>query len=155
MANGIAAAGSGVGTVAVGPFLAKLMSALGWKHSARIFSALLLIPTLAALVYRVPASYANQYKGSGEKGHEQPKPKILDLSVFKNRAFIVLCFAMSVFMMGYFVPFVHVVSFLLVLLVLIFPRASLPPQCMYFRERDMCSVHVHIHYTFIILLNNS
>lgn len=102
LANGIAAAGSGVGTVAVGPLLEELMSSLGWKHTARIFAGLLLIPTFAALVYCVPSTCHK-----GEKGDEKPKTKILDLSVLKNPAFIVLCVAMSVFMLGYFVPFIH------------------------------------------------
>lgn len=109
MANGVAAAGSGVGTVVIGPLLQILMSSVGWKNTARIFAGLLLIPTLAALAYCVPKSAASQSKDDEARGRK--KPKIFDFSVLFNPAFLVLCFAMSIFMMGYFVPFIHLVSF--------------------------------------------
>ena len=110
-ATGIALAGSGVGTLAVGPLIEILILQFGWKNAARIFAGLLLIPTLAALVYRVPASSSNQCNGEGEKGHEKPKKTILDFSILKNRTFVFLCIAVSTFTLGYFVPFVYVVSF--------------------------------------------
>ena len=102
LANGIAAAGS-VGTIALGPLLETLLSTLGWKITARILSGLLLIPVLAALVYRVP-------KSSSIQRQDKPKLKLLDLSVLKHRGFIVLCVAISIFMMCYPVPFIHLVS---------------------------------------------
>ena len=108
LANGIAAAGSGVGTVAVGPLLQELISAIGWRNTLRVCSGLLLIPTLAALAYCVPE---NRNKKEKEANLPKPKIKIVDFSVLKNRAFIVLCLAMSTFMLGYFVPFVHSVSY--------------------------------------------
>ena len=107
LANGIAAAGSGVGTVAVGPLLQLLLSAVGWRHTLRIFAGFLFIPTLAALAYCVPESRNKKEK---EANLPKPKIKIVDFTVLKNPAFMVLCVAMSTFMLGYFVPFIHVVS---------------------------------------------
>ena len=109
MANGVAAAGSGVGTVVVGPILQILMTSLGWKNAARIFAGFLLIPTFAALAYCVPKSNCPQSKDEEARGRK--KPKIFDITVLCNPAFLVLCFAMSIFMLGYFVPFIHLVSF--------------------------------------------
>ena len=103
LANGIAAAGSGVGTVAMGPLLEMVMSTLGWKNAARIFSCFLLIPILAALVYRVPPS------NPCHRGNERQKAKILDLGVLKNRAFMFLCLGMSMLQLGYPIPLIHLV----------------------------------------------
>lgn len=94
--------------MAVGPLLQLLLSATGWRHTLQIFAALLLVPTLAALAYCVPESRNKKEK---EANLPKPKIKIVDFSVLKNPAFMVLCVAMSTFMLGYFVPFVHVVSF--------------------------------------------
>lgn len=107
LANGIAAAGSGVGTVAVGPLLQVLLSATGWRHTLRICAGLLVIPTIAALAYCVPE---NRNKKEKEANIPKPKIKIVDFSVLKNPAFLILCVAMSTFMLGYFVPFIHLVS---------------------------------------------
>ena len=96
-----------MGTVAVGPLIQVLLSATGWRNTLRIFAGLLIIPTLAALAYCAPE---NRNKKEKEANLPKPKIKIVDFSVLKNPAFMILCVAMSTFMLGYFVPFVHLVS---------------------------------------------
>lgn len=65
--------------------------------------------TIGSLLYRVPSQTGKEV----EKVEETEKPKrppMFDFSVFKNKAFLVWCISLSAFMMGYFVPFVHLVS---------------------------------------------
>lgn len=93
--------------MAVGPLLELLLSNFGWRNTLRIFAGFLVIPTLAALAYCLPESRNKKKK---ESNLPEQKIKIVDFSVLKNRAFLVLCFAMSIFMLGYFIPFIHLVS---------------------------------------------
>ena len=91
----------------MGPLLQVLLSATGWRNTLRIFAGLLLIPTLAALAYCLPE---NRNKKEKEANLPKPNIKIVDFTVLQNPAFIILCVAMSTFMLGYFVPFIHLVS---------------------------------------------
>ena len=93
----------------MGPLLQVILSATGWRNTLRILAGILLVPTLASLAYRLPKNKMNNEK---DVDIPQPKRKIVDFSVLKNPAFLVLCIAVSTFMMGYFIPFVHLVSVL-------------------------------------------
>ena len=110
LANGIVTAGSGVGTVVMGPIMQLTVNHLGWANSTRVLAGMLCFCTIGSLLYRVP-SQTDQKVEKGVEEKEKPKrPPMFDFSVFKNKAFLVWCIALSAFMMGYFVPFVHLVS---------------------------------------------
>ncbi|XP_029214258.2 monocarboxylate transporter 10-like [Acropora millepora] len=110
LANGIVTAGSGVGTIAMGPIMQLAVNRLGWANSTRVLAGMLSLCTIGSLLYRVP----NQNNKTAEKAEREEKPQrppIFDISVFCNKAFLVWCISLSTFMMGYFVPFVHLPAY--------------------------------------------
>ena len=93
----------------MGPIMQLAVNRLGWANSTRVLAGMLSLCTIGSLLYRVP----NQNNKSVEKVEREERPKrppIFDFSVFCNIAFLVWCISLSTFMMGYFVPFVHLVS---------------------------------------------
>ncbi|XP_065643931.1 monocarboxylate transporter 10 [Hydra vulgaris] len=98
LVNGIVSCGSGVGTMALGPILNFINESYGWRVSNRLTSVLLLCTSGVSFLYRpiISSPSPNNYK--------QP---LFDFSIFQNKAFIVFTFALFIFMLAYFVPFVH------------------------------------------------
>ena len=106
LANGIVTAGSGIGTLAMGPFYHVILSNLGWKMMLRILCGLGFLVFLSALLYRpLPAKYKRAQKTETPTGS-----KFFDLSVWKMKPFIVWVISMSLLFIGYFVPFIHLVG---------------------------------------------
>lgn len=98
-------AGSGIGTLTFGPVLQYILQRYGLAISLRILSGVSLLLLFAALTYK-------PYRSPLEELFEvkrQPGP-FLDLSIWQNKAFCVYTLAVAVFMLGYFIPYVHLVS---------------------------------------------
>ena len=110
LANGIVTAGSGVGTIAMGPVMQLTVNYFGWANSTRVLAGMLCLCTIGSLLYRVPSQTDKEVQKGVEETEKPKRPPMFDFSVFKNKAFLVWCIALSAFMMGYFVPFVHLVS---------------------------------------------
>lgn len=93
----------------MGPLMQLAVNYLGWAHAARVFGGILSLCTIGSLLYKVPSKAGKEV----EKAVEEPKrkrPPMFDFTIFKNKAFLIYCLSLSAFMMGYFVPFVHLVS---------------------------------------------
>ncbi|CAH3160523.1 unnamed protein product [Pocillopora meandrina] len=102
LANGIVTAGSGVGTLAMGPLFHVILSSMGWKKMLRIFSGLGIVMLICALLYRpLPAKYKRAQK------QPEKKTKLFDFSVWKMKSFVFWVISMSLLFIGYFVPFIH------------------------------------------------
>lgn len=98
-----------MGTIAMGPLMQLAVNYLGWSHAARVFGGILSLCTIGSLLYKLPSQTGKEV----EKAVEEPirkKPPMFDFTIFKNKAFLIYCLSLSAFMMGYFVPFVHLVS---------------------------------------------
>ena len=106
LANGIITAGSAVGALVMGPTINMLLERVGWRNTMRILGGVACATALAALTYRPPP--VNMVKR--EVNFEQKRKKIIDMSVWKNKGFLVWAFALAIFNLGYFVPFVYLVS---------------------------------------------
>ncbi|EDO39975.1 predicted protein, partial [Nematostella vectensis] len=111
LTNGIVTAGSGFGTIAMGPLMQLTVTYLGWAHTTRILAGVLLLCAISALLYRVPPKSPIEMKMAEEKRHE--KRPFFDFAVLKNKAFLVWSVSLGIFMMGYFVPFVHLPAYAL------------------------------------------
>lgn len=111
LANGIVTAGSGVGTIAMGPVMQLTVNHLGWANSTRVLAGVLCLCTIGSLLYRVPSQTDKEAEKAVEETENRKRPRMFDFSVFKNKAFLVWCIALSAFMMGYFVPFVHLPAY--------------------------------------------
>lgn len=102
LTNGLVSCGSGVGTMVMGPVMQLLLDTFGWVNTIRFCSGAMILVTMVSLVYRprippIPPEIA------------KTRP-LFDVSVFKNKAYIMFVIALSFFMLAYFVPFVHLVS---------------------------------------------
>ena len=82
---------------------------LGWFNAARVFGGSLVITSFAAFFYRVPPKPEVVKQVDGEKTEVEKKP-LLDWRVLQNKAYIIWIVALGVFMLGYWTPFVHLVS---------------------------------------------
>ena len=103
LANGIITAGSAVGALVMGPTINMLLERFGWRNTMRIIGGVGCAMVLAALTYRPPPV-------KSEVNFEQKRKKIVDISVWKNKGFVVWAFALAIFNLGYFVPYVYLVS---------------------------------------------
>ena len=111
LTNGIVTAGSGFGTIAMGPLMQLVVNRLGWGNSTRVLAGVLCLCTIGSLLYRIPSQAGQEKVEKAKEAEKKKRPPIFDFTVFKNKAFLVWCLSLSAFMMGYFVPFVHLVSF--------------------------------------------
>lgn len=97
--------GSGIGTLTFGPVLQYILQRYGLAISLRILSGVTLLLLVVALTYkpfRSPLEELFEVK-------RQPAP-FFDLSIWQNKAFCVYTAAVALFMLGYFIPYVHLVG---------------------------------------------
>lgn len=106
MANGLAAAGSPVFLCALSPLGQLLQDRYGWRGGFLILGGLLLNCCVCAALMRPLVAMAQP--GSGPPRSSR---RLLDLSVFRDRGFVLYAVAASVMVLGLFVPPVFVVSY--------------------------------------------
>ncbi|KAM8785580.1 monocarboxylate transporter 4 isoform 1-T4 [Rhynchonycteris naso] len=107
IANGLAAAGSPVLLCALSPLSQLLQDHYGWRGGFLILGGLLLnCCVCAALMRPLEAPQA-----MARSGPQKPSRQLLDLSVFKDRGFIIYAVAASTMVLGLFVPPVFMVSY--------------------------------------------
>ncbi|XP_004709270.1 monocarboxylate transporter 4 [Echinops telfairi] len=110
LANGLAAAGSPVFLCALSPLGQLLQDHYGWRGGFLILGGLLLNCCVCAALMR-PLEPART-PGSPEPGPRAPvRRRLLDLSVFRDRGFVIYALAASIMVLGLFVPPVFVVSY--------------------------------------------
>lgn len=115
LANGLTSSGSGVGSLAMGPILQWLINLFGMRNTMRISAGMMASIIIIALIYRpinTPFLNADKYEPKKKEGEKKKGifTRFIDLSLFKNKAYVVWCASLSFWMLGYFVPFVHLVS---------------------------------------------
>ena len=103
LANGIITAGSAVGALVMGPTINMLLESVGWRNTMRMIGGITCAMVLAALTYRPPPV-------KKEVNFEKKTKKIIDISVWRNKGFVVWSLALAIFNLGYFVPYVYLVS---------------------------------------------
>ncbi|XP_014976124.3 monocarboxylate transporter 4 isoform X1 [Macaca mulatta] len=106
MANGLAAAGSPVFLCALSPLGQLLQDRYGWRGGFLILGGLLLNCCVCAALMRPLVAAAQP--GSGPPRSSR---RLLDLSVFRDRGFVLYAVAASVMVLGLFIPPVFVVSY--------------------------------------------
>jgi MCP family monocarboxylic acid transporter-like MFS transporter 10 len=111
LANGIISSGSGIGSLVMGPVMNNLLKYLGWRDTLRVYAGMAVLIFISAILYRPINSRVVQNDENNDVAAEEPrKAKFIDFTIFKNKAYIIWCVALSTFILGYFVPFVHLVS---------------------------------------------
>ena len=104
LANGIITAGSAIGALVMGPTINALLGRIGWRNTMRVLCGVACLMIFAALTYKTPPV-------TREKATNRGKKKLIDLSVWKNKGFVVWALALGIFNLGYFVPYVYLVSY--------------------------------------------
>ncbi|KAK5851330.1 hypothetical protein PBY51_002133 [Eleginops maclovinus] len=114
LANGLAAAGSPVALCCLSPLGQVLQYHYGWRGGFFILGGLLLNCCACGALMRPllpPKKLENLEESIPTEKKIQPKKKLLDFSVFKDRGFIIYTLAASIMVLGLFVPPVFVVSY--------------------------------------------
>ncbi|KAM6898479.1 monocarboxylate transporter 4 [Lycodopsis pacificus] len=114
LANGLAAAGSPVALCCLSPLGQVLQYNYGWRGGFLILGGILLNCCACGALMRPllpPKKLEESIPVAAEEKKPQPKKKLLDFSVFKDRGFLVYTIAASIMVLGLFVPPVFVVSY--------------------------------------------
>lgn len=116
LANGLAAAGSPVALCCLSPLGQILQYHYGWRGGFLILGGMLLNCCACGalmrplLIPKRPQELDKSTPRAAEK-KPQPKKKLLDFSVFKDRGFVIYTIAASIMVLGLFVPPVFVVNY--------------------------------------------
>lgn len=113
LANGLAAAGSPVALCCLSPLGQILQYQYGWRGGFLILGGMLLNCCACGALMRplLLLRKPQELDASVEGKKAQPKKKLLDFSVFKDRGFVIYAIAASVMVLGLFVPPVFVVNY--------------------------------------------
>ena len=122
LANGLVTFGSGVFTIVLPIGLKAILESIGLPNTLRVLAGLAFIMTLGAIAFRpvpLPANFDLKILESLAESAPHGKPALknlfglmdlLDLHVWKKRNYRIWAIGVPVAVLGYFVPFVHLVS---------------------------------------------
>ncbi|XP_068730762.1 monocarboxylate transporter 10-like [Montipora capricornis] len=123
VATGIVASGTGIGVFALAPILQSLLNVFDWQNTYRITAGIFSIVCFLCLTFdpavqkkaatRTEMVY-NQVEIADKKPVERradiPK-KLLNLSIFKNKVFVVGTLSFTLAALGHHTPRLHLVKF--------------------------------------------
>ncbi|XP_050391773.1 monocarboxylate transporter 10 [Patella vulgata] len=108
---GIITSGSSIGTLVMAPTSQALIDSVGWRNTFRIYAVACLFTSLFNFFVR-PIS--NTKKTASETLRSSPLRRLIqELALWKNRVFIVWSTGITLVMFGYYIPYVHLISFAL------------------------------------------
>ncbi|XP_038076802.1 monocarboxylate transporter 10-like [Patiria miniata] len=122
LANGIVTFGSGVFTIVLPLGLKATLETIGLSNTLRVMAGLCFVMMLGAIVFRpvpLPANFDMKLLESLAESAPRGKPSLrnlfglldfLDLRVWKKRNYRIWAIGVPVAVLGYFVPFVHLVK---------------------------------------------
>ena len=114
-ANGIMALGVAVGGSILNPSMQQMFIHLGLANMFRVLSGVFLILSAFSLVYRPKRGV---FPRNGDAMDTECEKKCtFDWEILKNKAFIMWIAVIFIFMLGYMVPFVHLVSILVIIII--------------------------------------
>lgn len=108
-ANGIMALGGAIGGSVLSPTMQQLFIYVGLANMFRVLSGAFLILSGFALVYR-PRNSVRPNNSDVTTSQKDKKP-LFDWEILSNKAFQMWIAVIFIFMLGYMVPFVHLVRF--------------------------------------------
>lgn len=108
-ANGIMALGGAIGGSVLSPTMQQLFIHVGLANMFRVLSGAFLLLSGFSLVYR-PKHRVRPHNSDVTTSQTETKP-LFDWEILSNKAFLMWIAVIFIFMLGYMVPFVHLVSF--------------------------------------------
>ena len=130
LAFGVVTAGQGLGTMILGPALQALVDGFDWRNTFRVFAGLLALASFTQwFLHRGTSSPDENEKATSKKF-------TLNLWLLKDPAIMVLMITTGLYQFSRLVPYVHLVSILIVSttkcsIVIGSPRAYFPPNQKY------------------------
>ncbi|XP_074864345.1 monocarboxylate transporter 8 [Carettochelys insculpta] len=117
LANGIVAAGSSLFSMLLPFFLKKVGSIIGLAHTFQVLSAMMFIQILLSLTFRPilpPPCDSHKDKLASRSMKQQcvsQMRKYFNMRVFHRRTYRIWAFGIATAVLGYFVPYVHLVKY--------------------------------------------
>lgn len=110
--NGLALSGAGVGTLALSPVIEMLLERYRWRGAMRILSVIASAQFLSSFIQyfiRPPLRIKTEdYDTTNDKKPGRMK-KIINITLFKNKAYVLWIMVISLVLFGFYIPYVHLV----------------------------------------------
>lgn len=110
LVNGLCTAGSSVFTILLPFFLDAVLPLLGLATTLQILAGMMALLVVCAVSY-VPLLPPAPAASAADGSRCSLWKKYIDFSIWKNRRYTIWAIALPICMLGYFVPYVHVVAF--------------------------------------------
>ena len=125
IATGILASGTGLGVFIVAPILQALLDSFDWRKTYRITAGIISVVCVLCLTFVPTATNSKKWKNQSRNGEEKElenqgeqeegtteKPnKWIDLTVFREKVYVVLTLSFALALLGHHVPRLHLVRF--------------------------------------------
>lgn len=108
-ANGLIALGGAIGGSVLSPSMQQMLIYIGLANMFRVLAGAYLLLSVFSLVYR-PKRRVLPHQNDVITTFVK-KRRLFDWGILKNKAFLMWIVVVSIFMLGYMVPFVHLVRF--------------------------------------------
>ncbi|KAJ8315671.1 hypothetical protein KUTeg_007821 [Tegillarca granosa] len=108
VAVGIITAGSSIGTLVMAPLSQVLIDTIGWRNTFRFFTGTCIFSAVCCSFVKPVAK-----KKSPLQNLRQSPARLLmqELKLWKNRVFVIWTMAITCVMFGFYIPYVHLVSY--------------------------------------------
>lgn len=114
LVNGIVTAGSSIFTITLPIVLSGLLENVGIKNTMRVLCILMFVLMLAGLTYKPLLPVKSTTSQTGRRC--PPMNKFFNINIWKSLGYRIWAFGVPAALYGYFVPYVHLVSFCFLLL---------------------------------------
>lgn len=108
-ANGLIALGGAIGGSVLSPSMQQMLTYIGLANMFRVLAGAYLLLSVFSLVYR-PKRRVLPHQNDVITTFVK-KRRLFDWGILKNKAFLMWIVVVSIFNLGYMVPFVHLVRF--------------------------------------------
>lgn len=121
LANGLSASGSGLGTLSLGPFIEYCLENIGLRWTYRMLTLLVVTMLVTQFVFMyIERRLQKGFRGQSDAGvkltfTENIRELILQKDLWKDQRYRIMVISIAVFLFGYFVPYVHLVSVALII----------------------------------------
>lgn len=113
LANGVSASGSGLGTLALGPLVEHSLEIVGLRWTYRFLALIIALMLVIQLVFiHIEKKFRPPMCGEQRKHTflERLRRTMLGKDLWSDKDYQLMVASMAIFLFGYFVPYVHLVS---------------------------------------------
>ena len=110
IATGIMTSGSSCGTLLIAPCGQALVTYIGWRNTMRVLAGIQVLCVGCCMVI-VPLPGSQKKRSAAHQIKRSFSRRLIhDLSLWKNKVFVIWIFAIFMVMFGYYIPYVHMVG---------------------------------------------